>query len=163
MIQFIIIFTISSFINVMLNTIKTIIMYKNEKLSSSLVNAVTYGFYTIVVVLMAGDMNLWLKVLITFVTNFFGVWWSMAILDKFKKDKLWQITATVKINEQGLENTLEKPLEDLDISFTCQMTNKSNKYVYHIYSENQKQSIEIKKLLNKHNAKYIVQVETEKL
>ena len=162
MIQFIIIFTISSFINVMLNTIKTIIMYKNEKLSSSLANAVTYGFYTIVVVLMAGDMSLWLKVLITFITNFFGVWWSMAILDKFKQDKLWEIVATTK-----RENLAEirDYLSMHEISFNYNVTDnyKDTKIVFRIYSENQEQSIIIKKILKKYNAKYIVHEETVKL
>lgn len=162
MIQFIIIFTISSFINVMLNTIKTIIMYKNEKLSSSLANAVTYGFYTIVVVLMAGDMSLWLKVLITFVTNFFGVWWSMAILDKFKQDKLWEIVATTK-----RENLAEirDYLSMHEISFNYNVTDnyKDTKIVFRIYSENQQQSIIIKKILKEYNAKYIVHEETVKL
>ena len=162
MLQFIIIFTISSFINVMLNTIKTIIMYKNEKLSSSLANAVTYGFYTIVVVLMAGDMSLWLKVLITFVTNFFGVWWSMAILDKFKQDKLWEIVATTK-----RENLAEirDYLSMHEISFNYNVTDnyKDTKIVFRIYSENQQQSIIIKKILKEYNAKYIVHEETVKL
>jgi hypothetical protein len=91
----ILIFTVCSLINVMLNTVKTIIMYRNEKLSSSLINAITYGFYTIIVVLMAGDMDLWLKIILTAGTNFVGVWASMAILDRFKKDKLWKVEATV--------------------------------------------------------------------
>ena len=162
MIEFIIIFTVSSFINVMLNTIKTIIMYKNEKLSSSLANAVTYGFYTIVVVLMAGDMSLWLKVLITFVTNFFGVWWSMAILDKFKQDKLWEIVATT--NRENLDE-IRDYLSMHKISFNYNITDNytNTKIVFRLYSENQQQSMVIKKILDKYNAKYIVHEETVKL
>lgn len=95
-IKFIIVFALCSLVNVMFNTAKTIIMYRNEKFSSSLINAITYGFYTIVVVLMAGEMALWLKVIITAATNFVGVWLSMLILEHFRKDKLWKVEIAVE-------------------------------------------------------------------
>ena len=91
----IIIFSVCSLLNVMLNTAKTIIMYKKQKLSSSVINAVTYGFYTVVVVLMAGEMPLIWKIGLTAITNFIGVWISMVILQKIEKDKLWKVEATI--------------------------------------------------------------------
>ena len=42
---YIILFVVCQFINVALNTAKTIIMHKEEKISSAVINAITYGFY----------------------------------------------------------------------------------------------------------------------
>ena len=92
----IIIFTICQFINVALNTIKTIIMHKEEKISSSIINAITYGFYAVIVVMTATALPLWQTVVITIITNLIGVYMSMWLLEKFKKDSLWEIVATVK-------------------------------------------------------------------
>jgi hypothetical protein len=147
----ILIFTVCSLINVMLNTVKTIIMYRNEKLSSSLINAITYGFYTIIVVLMAGDMDLWLKIILTAGTNFVGVWASMAILDRFKKDKLWKVEATVSDKDfkenAELFNLIKVPHNYIDI--------EGGKIV-NFYCATQKQSLLVKDLLTECNAKYFV-------
>lgn len=163
----IILFAIGSFINVALNTFKTIIMHKEKKLSSSIINAITYGFYTVIVLFTAiplflnDGIDLIAKILITIVTNFIGVWASMTILEKFKKDSLWEIVATVK----GVDNAryLEVFFTVDKISFNCITTNKEEEYVFHIYSENQSQSICIKKILDEYNAKYIVHEERVKL
>lgn len=162
--EFLLLFIILSLVNVILNTIKSIVTVTGRTIVSAIVNAITFFVYTYVVIYTASDeLEMLTKAIITAITNFIGVYISAWILKALRKDKLWQITATVKINKQGLVNTLEKPLEDLGISFTCQTTNKGSKYVYHIYSENQKQSIVIKNILKEHNAKYIVHEETVKL
>lgn len=163
----ILLFVIGSFINVALNTFKTIIMHKEKKLSSSIINAITYGFYTIIVLFTAiplishDGIDLIAKVLITIVTNFVGVWVSMVILEKFKKDSLWEIVATIK----GEDNAryLETNLAIDKISYNYTNTNKEQEYVFHIYSENQNQSVCIKNYLGWVNAKYIVHEEKVKL
>lgn len=158
---YIIVFTVCQFINVGLNTAKTIIMHKEEKISSSIINAITFGFYAIIVVMTASALPLWITILITFATNLFGVYGSMWLLDRFKKDSLWEIVATV----QGVDNLQYLILNfAIDhISYNYIETNKQNEYILHIYSENQKQSIFIKKELDEVNAKYIVHEERAKL
>lgn len=146
------IFSICSLVNVMLNTAKTIIMYKKNILSSSTINAITYGFYTVIVVLMAGEMPLLWKIGLTAVTNFIGVWLSMLILKRFEKDKLWKVEATV----------LVKNAEDV-----CEMLNKAKvpynyiegvgKYVlFNIFCATQTQSLAVKEILKAYNVKYFV-------
>ena len=149
----IIIFTICSLINVMLSTIKTIVMYKKNILSSALVNAVTYGFYTIIVVLMAGgEMPLGWKILLTALTNFVGVALSMMIMRKLEKDKLWKVEATVIYIRKD------------DV---CEMLNKAKvpynyidgvgKYtLFNIFCSTQKQSAAVKEILKAYEAKYFV-------
>lgn len=158
---YIIVFVICQFINVGLNTAKTIIMHKEEKISSSIINAITYGFYAIIVVMTASSLPLWITILITTATNLFGVYGSMWLLDKFKKDSLWEITATVR----GADNLQYLMLSfAIDhISYNYIETNKPNQFIFHIYSENQKQSTFIKKELDTINAKYIVHEERVRL
>lgn len=158
---YIIVFVVCQFINVGLNTAKTIIMHKEEKISSSIINAVTFGFYAIIVVMTASALPLWITILITVVTNLFGVYGSMWLLDKFKKDSLWEIVATVNNFDNLQYLTLSFTIDH--ISYNYIETNKPNQFIFHIYSENQKQSAFIKKELDEVNAKYIVHEERAKL
>jgi hypothetical protein len=164
----IILFAIGSFINVALNTFKTIIMHKEKKLSSSIINAITYGFYTIIVLFTAiplflnDGIDLMSKVAITVITNFVGVWVSMVILERFKKDSLWEITATT--DRKNLDRVREY-LNILLISHNYNLIDnyENSKVIFRIYSENQDQSEKIKFILDKVNAKYIVHEERVKL
>ena len=158
---YIILFVVCQFINVALNTIKTIIMHKEEKISSSIINAITYGFYAIIVVMTASALPLWITIVITIITNLIGVYGSMWLLEKIKKDSLWQIVATVKgsKNAQNLALTLSMN----DISYNYLPTSKNEEYVFNIYSANQKHSAFIKYELDEINAKYMVHEERVRL
>ena len=159
MFETIIIFTICQFINVALNTIKTIIMHKEEKISSAIINAVTYGFYAIIVVMTATALPLWQTVVITIITNLIGVYMSMWLLEKFKKDSLWEIVATVKEEDTFY---LADELNILEIGYNDIKTSQGES-VFHIYSKSQKESAEIKERLDFYGAKYIVHEERVKL
>ena len=156
---YIVVFTVCQLINVALNTAKTIIMHKEEKISSAIINAITYGFYAIIVVMTASALPLWITIVITALTNLIGVYGSMWVLDRFKKDSLWEIVATVDTDRV---NYLETALEKSGVSFTCLVAG-NDKFVFNIYSENQKQSMSIKEKLNYCGAKYIVHEEKVKL
>ena len=159
---YIIIFIICSLINVGLNTAKTIIMHKEEKISSSIINAITYGFYAIIVVMTASALPLWITILITALTNLIGVYGSMWLLERFKKDSLWEIVATT--DRKNLEEIREY-LNICEIAHNYNLVDnyKNSQVVFRIYSENQKQSVETKYILDKLNAKYIVHEERVKL
>ena len=128
-------------------------MYRNEKLSSSLINAITYSVYCVVVVLMAGDMPLWVKVVITAGTNFVGVWLSMCIMDRFHKDKLWEVRATSPVDD-GVK--IEKLLIDAKIGYTKLQTVDNMRAVFNIYCPDQKTSAAVRPILNRFNVKYFV-------
>lgn len=161
---YIIVFTVCQLINVALNTAKTIIMHKEEKISSSIINAITFGFYAIIVVMTASALPLWITILITTATNLVGVYGSMWILEKFKKDKLWEIVATVQ-GASGLQYLILTFAQktNFSISYNYVETNKKNEYVFHIYSKNQMESMFIKEELDYVNAKYIVHEERVRL
>ena len=93
--KLLIIFIVASIINVIMQTVKSVVTIKCGKTSSAIVNAVAYGFYTWMVVLTVCDLDLWAKILITAVTNFVGVWVVKYIEEKARKDKIWLVKMTI--------------------------------------------------------------------
>ena len=160
---YVVVFFVCSLINVILNTLKTIIMHKEQKISSTIINAITYGFYAIIVVMTASALDLWITILITIVANAIGVYGSMWLLERFKKDSLWEITATIQNDKNDIDYIIEE-LEKENISFNIIYTFNEKETIFHIYSKNQKESQTIKNLLdNMTYAKYIVHEERVKL
>lgn len=147
------VFFICQLINVALNTAKTIIMYRENKISSSIINAVTYGFYAIIVVMTASALPLWLTILITFVTNLIGVYGSMWLLDRFKKDSMWEIHATI---DEKYADYLYDEFDIAEIDYVSLNTSDENKYMLIIFSHDQKESTLIKERLDFYGAKYNV-------
>ena len=160
---YIVVFTICQLINVALNTAKTIIMHKEKKISSSIINALTYGFYAIIVVMTASALPLLITIIITAITNLIGVYGSMWVLERFKKDSLWEIVATIDNSTNYNLYYLQTTLQLYAISYNYMQTNKQDEYVFHIYSKSQKESTIIKEELNIIQAKYIVHEERVKL
>ena len=91
----VILFVVCSLINVILSTLKTLIMVNAGRNSAIIINAVCYGFYTLVVKQLA-SVDYITAVVVTIITNIIGVWASYKIMDVFSKDKVWRITATLK-------------------------------------------------------------------
>lgn len=159
---YIVLFVVCQFINVALNTAKTIIMHKEEKVSSAIINAITYGFYAIIVVMTASSLPLWITIVISALTNLIGVYGSMWVLERFKKDKLWEIVATVDFDKDKL-NRLTVFLKANQISFNMVDTWDKSQTIFYIYSKGQNQSALIKRNLDRENAKYIVHEERVRL
>lgn len=157
---YIVVFTVCQLINVALNTAKTIIMHKEEKISSSIINAVTYGFYAIIVVMTASSLPLWITIIITALTNLISVYGSMWLLDKFKKDSMWEIHATI---DEKYVDYLYDEFDIAEIDYVSLNTSNENKYMLIIFSHDQKESILIKERLDFYGAKYNVCEERVKL
>lgn len=138
MLQFIIIYFIAQFVNVIFNTIRLIFTVKAPKHTASLFTAVSYGLYTVVLVYTASDFDLWLKVAIAFTTNLIGVYLSMLMLEKFKKDKVWKIEGIVRLNES--ERTItENTVNCLGLTYSLVNTQKDS-YILTAYTNTQKES-----------------------
>ena len=146
-----IVFFICSLINVMLSTLKTILTVKASKGVATIINAITYGFYAIVVKQLA-SLDLITTVTVTIVTNIIGVYVSMWLLEKTKKDCLWKISVTTK------DNTLVEKLEKFSISYVMNPVQYKKQTYYNIdvFSENQKDSsiIEVKYNITEINKKF---------
>lgn len=144
-----IVFFICSLINVMLSTLKTILTVKASKGVATIINAITYGFYAIVVKQLA-SLDLITTVTVTIVTNIIGVYVSMWLLEKTKKDCLWKISVTTK------DNTLVEKLEKFSISYVMNPVQYKKQTYYNIdvFSENQKDSSIIESILKEYKVKY---------
>ena len=146
----IVVFIICSLVNVILSTLKTLIMVNAGRNSAIIINAVCYGFYTLVVKQLT-SVDYVTAVLVTIGANIVGVWVSYKIMDLFKKDKLWRITVTLK-SKKALDECM-KNLEKYNIGFTpIEKTNSID-----IYSYNQKESSIIKNILQNYKHKYFIQ------
>ena len=122
-------------------------MYKKKKLSSANINAISYGFYAIIVIMTASDLPIWLTISITLVTNWIGVYFSMMVLESLlgkKKDKLWEVVATIPYDTIVVEEVANKLLDN-DISFNVTETYNKKEHTFYIYSKNQDESRYIKK------------------
>ena len=144
-----IVFFICSLINVMLSTLKTILTVKASKGVATIINAITYGFYAIVVKQLA-SLDLITTVTVTIITNIIGVYVSMWLLEKTKKDCLWKISVTTK------DNTLVEKLEKFSISYIMNPVQYKKQTYYNIdvFSENQKDSSIIENILKEYKVKY---------
>ena len=146
----VIVFIMCSLINVILSTLKTLIMVNAGRRSAIIINAVCYGFYTLVVKQLT-SVDYITAVTVTILANVVGVWISYKIMDLFKKDRLWRITVTLK-NKKALDEC-KINLEKYNIGFTpIEKTNSID-----IYSYNQKESAIIKNILANYDYKYFIQ------
>ena len=146
----IVVFIICSLVNVILSTLKTLIMVNAGRNSAIIINAVCYGFYTFVVKQLA-EVDYWTAVLVTIGANIVGVWVSYKIMDLFKKDKLWRITVALK-NKKALEEC-KSHLDKYNIGYTPIKDSLS----IDVYSYNQKESAIIKNILGNYDYKYFIQ------
>ena len=152
--QFLLLYLVLQVVYVILNTVTNIAKIKCSKLIASLTSAVCYGFYVIVVVATASNQPIWVKMLLTAITNVIGVYVGMWVMEKLRKDKLWKIEITIRdaIEAYQFENTLREK----DISFNSVVC-ENNDIILNVYSKSQKESEIIKKaLVEATTAKYII-------
>lgn len=146
----IVVFVVCSLVNVILSTLKTLIMVNAGRGSAIIINAICYGFYSLVVKQLT-SVDYVTAVVVTVLANIVGVWISYKIMDLFKKDRLWRITVTLK-SKKALDECRAN-LEKYNIGFTpIEKTNSID-----IYSYNQKESAIIKNILGNYDYKYFIQ------
>lgn len=144
-------YVIFNILNVIIQTVKSIVTIKCNKWIASIVNAIAYGLYTYIVVLTAGDLNLWFKIIVTAAANLIGVFIVKWIEEKKRKDKLWKIEATFEHKENFINNLIVWAKVN-KISYNYIDINKY--YIINFYSATQKQSMIIKDFIKKFNGKY---------
>ena len=147
-------FSICTIINVILSTVKSIITIKGGKLAAALTNAITYGFYTYVIILTNdAGLSTGIKMLITAAANFIGVFLVKYFEEKRRKDKLWKVEATIPHNEQLLTEARVRfkmaniPFNYIDIE---------KYYIINCFCASQSQSGTAKLILDDIHAKYFV-------
>lgn len=152
--SFLVVFIVLNIVNVVIQTAKSIITISGTKWSASIVNAVAYGLYTIVVVFMTAEgLGLFWKAIIIGLANLVGVYVVKVIEEKGRKDKLWKIEATF-IHDADLLNVLKVWAGTNGISYNYIDIEKY--YVVNFYAPTQKDSAMIKNFVNLYNGKYFV-------
>ena len=150
--KLLIIYIILNVVNVLLQTVKSIATVKGGKVVSALANAVAYGLDTVVVVYMMCSLPLWLKALIIGLCNLVGVYIVKWFEEKARRDKLWKVEMTVR---NSRAEDLAEMLKLGNISYNAVPTSGIDT-VFNVYSKTQKESLAIKEIAKKFNAKYFV-------
>ena len=150
--KLLILFIVLQIVNVILSTIRSIVTIKCDKYMSAIVSALYFGFYTVVLIYMNCDLDLWIKVAITAITNLIGVFIVKYGEELARKDKLWKIEFTVDGAQTAEVN------EFLTIAnIPHNYIDKVGKYtIFTAYCATRKQSESVKAVVNTCNAKYFV-------
>lgn len=148
--KLLIIFIIANIINVVIQTVKSICTIKCGKWSAAIINALAYGFYTYIVILMSADLPLLAKCVIIGLCNLVGVYVVKAIEEKMQKDKLWKVECTLP---SKYTQAVDFDLKDVPHNYIEGI----GKYtIFNFYCSTQAQSRKVKDIINQYDAKYFV-------
>ena len=145
-----ILFIILNIINVIVQTAKSIITVKGNKYVAAVVNAIAYGFYTVVVIYMLCDLPLFTKAFIVALCNLVGVFVVKFIEEKSRKTKLWKIELTIptpytRIVDQKL----------VDVPHSYQVLSPKH-CIFTFYCANEEETLKVKEVVDKYKARYFV-------
>lgn len=146
----IIIFFILNLINVILGTMRSVLTVKSTPLVAVIINTLSYTFYS-GIVKMTGEQAMAVVLATTALTNIIGVWVAKVLLNKMRKDKLWRFTISVRYDDMG---DFAKELNATNLPFGWSMRGKW--VTYDVYAETQNESLIIKELCRKYDAKVFV-------
>ena len=143
-----IIFILLSIVNVIFSTIKSITTIKSSPWIASIVSALYYGYYNIVLIYTVADFPLWQKVVVTAGCNLVGVFIVKYGEVKARKDKLWLVKITVPANNFP---ALFEEIVHKDIP--CTYYNLQKYYVLDCYCEKQEDTAFVTTLCKKYHGK----------
>ena len=150
--SFLWVFIALNIVNVIIQTVKSIATIKCGAWAAAGINALAYGLYTIVVVYMNADgLGLFWKAIIIGLANLFGVYVVKILEEKNRKDKLWKVECTVARTKTS---ALDEELKTAKIPHNYVIVGYHT--VFNCYCATQNESLAVKEILAKYNAKYFV-------
>ena len=149
--KFLITFIILSIINVIFSTIRSITTIKGDKFTASVISGAYFAFYNIMLIYTVADFPMWQKCVITFICNVIGVYIVKYIEEKARKDKLWAIRFTVKDNER---EEVINDLKEKEVPYYYHIV--GNHTVFETFCNSQKETLKVKEIVEKFNAKYFI-------
>lgn len=154
-------FVILNFINVLINTARSLTTVKGGKWIASLMNALCYGYYTVIIVITATyEMPLTLKIIAVAIVNFIGVFAIKLGEEKITKEKMWIYNATAKMSNKDLLDVVAL-LKYAKIKLVYSKV-ADELYTLQIFSNSQKESEMITSILNNYSIKYCA-IETKEI
>lgn len=147
-------FVILNFINVLVNTARSLTTVKGGKWVASVMNALCYGYYTVIIVITATyEMPLLMKCIAVAIVNFVGVFTIKFCEEKMQKEKRWVFLATAKIENNAVIDVAEK-LKALEIKLVYTTVIENELYTLQIFSNTRKESEMITAILENYNIKF---------
>lgn len=147
-------FVILNFINVLVNTARSLTTVKGGKWVASVMNALCYGYYTVIIVITATyEMPLLMKCIAVAIVNFVGVFTIKFCEEKMQKEKRWVFLATAKIENNAIVEVAQK-LKALDIKLLYTEVIANELYSLQIFSNTRKESEMITAILENYNIKF---------
>lgn len=145
-----IIFVALSIVNVVFSTIKSIVTIKSGPWVASIVSALYYGYYNIVLIYTVADFPLWQKVVVTAGCNLVGVFIVKYGEQKARKDKLWKVELTVPTK---YKDAVDFDLRTVPHSY-IELSDKHT--LFNFYCATQADSAKVKVIADQYEAKYFV-------
>ena len=144
-------FILMNILNVIIQTVKSLVTVKCGKTTAAVVNAIAYGLYTYIMVLTMCELPMLVKCLVVAGCNFIGVYLVKWGEEKARKDKLWKVEMTIPPEHSERVHTMLQlvgiPHNYIDVE----------KYVlFNCYCATQKESTRVKTIANDFNVKYFV-------
>ena len=144
-----IIFVILNIINVILQTIKSLTTTKGGKISASIMNAVAYAVYTVVLVYMTCELSTISKAVIVGGCNLIGVYIVKSLEEKKAKRKIYKVEFTVDINTLEMIKEIERPKH-------YNIINVGNMNIINFYCYDRQELKTVENITKKYNGKYII-------
>ena len=152
--QLLLLFTVLTILNTIIQTIKSIATIRCGKVVASLINALAYGLYTYVIIFTSSEgMSIHIKALITALANLIGVYVVKLIEEKSRKDKLWKVEATV---DSYLILDLHRILNEGGVPHSWLNIGTTDRVLLNCYCNTKNDSELVKELLDNAGAKYFV-------
>lgn len=143
-------FAILSILNVVFSTIKSLITVKGSPMCASLVSALYYSYYNLVLIYTVADFPLWQKVLVTLLCNLVGVYVVKYGEEQARKEKLWKIELTIPTKYL---NAVDFDLKEVPHSY---ITLSDKHTLFNFYCATQAESQKVKDIVKQYDAKYFV-------
>ena len=149
----ILLFAVATATNVILSTIKSIVTVKGGKWIAALMNGITYGVYTYVIILTAADDGLPVsfKALITFGLNVLCVLLVKWVEEKRTPERLWKIEMSIKSTDKANAEYIKSELEACRIPSNYQMLGKWT--VFNCYADTRDQTEIVKEICKRESGK----------
>lgn len=155
----ILLFLILQLINVILSTVKSLLTIKGSKLHAALANSIYFGYYTFIVKAIGDAESFYLFgmtldgtttiAVITLITNFIGVYFSLMFAEKFRKDRLWLLKVTIKTEQllPFIEDLASKNMKFIQLSSNWEVAKPVDIYLY-----SKEESSICKKIISKYDS-----------
>lgn len=147
-------FVILNFINVLVNTARSLCTIKGGKWVASIMNAVCYGYYTVIIFITATyEIPLSLKIIAVAIVNFIGVFTIKFCEEKMRKEKVWLFNVTAKVSADKIADVIYM-LSIANIKFVYNTIIKNELYTLQVFSYSIEDSENITKILDINGIKY---------